>query len=443
MTTLHDTPSYNLKAVIRQTGLKPDTLRAWERRYGLPEPQRSRGGHRLYSERDIATIKWLIARQREGLSIKRAVELWHQLQDEGQDPLYASSSLITPGQTTQQPVTPGDTLIQLRQAWIAACLAFDEQKAEQALSQAFSLYVPETVCLELLQKGLAQIGQLWYEGQATVQQEHFASALAVRRLWTLILATPPPTRTGRILTACPPGEEHSFPLLLVTLLLRRRGWDVVYLGANVPLEKMIKTIDTANPKLVLLTAQTLSSAANLLEMAHLLNREQVSVAFGGLVFNLLPELVKHVPGHFVGRDLEQTPQTVEQIMAGAFSRPEFEAIPEHYFRARNYFQERQPHIEAHLNETLHLPAVAPAHLEIANKEIALNIKAALTLGNMDYLSLDVDWVKGLLGNYQLAPEPFKDYLAAYLTAAQAQMDERGEPVVAWLARLLKNNPAPE
>jgi DNA-binding transcriptional MerR regulator len=56
------TPTFNLKAVLKETGLKPDTLRAWERRYGLPQPERSPGGHRLYSQRDIDIIKWLMTR---------------------------------------------------------------------------------------------------------------------------------------------------------------------------------------------------------------------------------------------------------------------------------------------------------------------------------------------------------------------------------------------
>lgn len=60
------TPTFNLKAVVQETGIKPDTLRAWERRYGLPEPDRSTGGHRLYSQRNIDTLRWLIARQEEG-----------------------------------------------------------------------------------------------------------------------------------------------------------------------------------------------------------------------------------------------------------------------------------------------------------------------------------------------------------------------------------------
>ena len=75
-----DTPTFNLKAVVQDTGLKPDTLRAWERRYGLPTPERSQGKHRLYSQRDIDILKWLNARQEEGLTISRAVDLWRKLE---------------------------------------------------------------------------------------------------------------------------------------------------------------------------------------------------------------------------------------------------------------------------------------------------------------------------------------------------------------------------
>lgn len=85
---------YNLQAVLKETNLKPDVLRAWERRYGLPKPERTAGGHRLYSEYDIATIKWLRARQEEGLSISRAVELWKEISDSGHDPLIGELQTV-------------------------------------------------------------------------------------------------------------------------------------------------------------------------------------------------------------------------------------------------------------------------------------------------------------------------------------------------------------
>ncbi|MBK8046210.1 MAG: MerR family transcriptional regulator [Anaerolineales bacterium] len=213
------TPTFNLKAVVRETGLKPDTLRAWERRYGVPTPQRTDSGHRLYSQHDIDILKWLLARQNEGMSISRAIELWHRLELDGVDPLHATAP---PG--AQRGAEPRPNLVSiperpalgesdvvgsLRQSWINACLAFDELQAEQLLAQAFAYFPLETVTVEIIQKALALIGEGWYRGKVTVQQEHFASALAVRRIESLLASTPAPTRPGRILVGCPPEEEHT------------------------------------------------------------------------------------------------------------------------------------------------------------------------------------------------------------------------------------------
>jgi methanogenic corrinoid protein MtbC1 len=136
-------------------------------------------------------------------------------------------------------------------------MAFEEHKAELVLAQAFSFYSPETVCFELLQKALSQIGNGWYTSEVSVQQEHFASALALRRLDTLLAAVPSPTRSGRIIIGCPPGENHTFGPLLVTLLLRRRGWHVVYLGADVPITRLHATIASTRPDIVVFSAQLL------------------------------------------------------------------------------------------------------------------------------------------------------------------------------------------
>ena len=184
----------------------------------------------------------------------------------------------------------GDTVANLRQSWVNACLAFDEYQAEQLLSQAFALFPAETVCLDVIQKGLAEIGEGWYRGRVTVQQEHFASALALRRMEALLISTPSPTRPGRIMVGCPPEEEHTFVPLMLSLLLRRRGWEVIYLGANVPIRSIEATVGVVRPNLVILTAQQLHTAASLLEMAEVLYSERVPVAFGGLIFTEVPDL---------------------------------------------------------------------------------------------------------------------------------------------------------
>lgn len=437
MSSIDEKPTFNLKAVVQETGLKPDTLRAWERRYGLPQPARTSGGHRLYSQRDIDILKWLMARQDEGLSISRAVELWRRLLAEGKDPfmeMVDEEEISGP-----PPLEVGDTLAQLRQSWIDACLAFDEQRAEYTLSQALALYPPETACLELLQKGLSEIGRLWYEGEGSAQQEHFASALAIRRLEALLAANPPPTRPGRILIGCPPQEEHAFSALLLTLMLRRRGWDTVYLGANVPLERLESTIERTDPDLVILAAQTLNTAASMLPVAELVQESGLPLAFGGRVFNVAKSLQERIPGHFLGEDLAQAPNVVEQLMTSPTVQEHGGETPERYLEAVDHFRERQSHVEAYLWEhagDLEIPA---SYLARANRALGEEIIAALTLGDLSLLGHDLDWVRGLLHNFQhrLPENALRRYLKLYHEAAMRQMNAHGQPIVDWLEEFVR------
>jgi DNA-binding transcriptional MerR regulator len=435
MSNLDQTPTFNLKAVVRETGVKPDTLRAWERRYGLPQPQRSAGRHRLYSQHDIETIKWLIARQQEGISISRAVDLWHSLEAEGQDPLQAMAYARPEVKALTVSLPEGGAVAELRQAWIAACLTFNRQGVEQVLAQAFAFYPPEVAWVELLQKGLAEIGEGWYRGEITVQQEHFASELAMRQLEALVEATPPPTRPDRILIGCPPEEEHTFSPLSLTLLLRRRGWDVLYLGANVPLEHLEVTITAAKPQLVILAAQQLYTAAKLLEMARLLPRHHIPLAYGGRVFNLLPALRSRIPGHFLGERLDLAPQHVEQVLSSPRLLPPVQVASEAYQQALVHYRERRSLIEAQVWRVRESLDILHEYLTIANTHLAWGIMAALMLGDMDFLGGDIDWIECLLGNYRLPTDLLQRYLETYYQAAKTHLDKRGAPIVNWLAQI--------
>src|SRR5579859_3853906 len=97
-------PVYNTKAVVQQTGVPAPTLRAWERRYALLSPERAINAYRLYSERDIALIRWLKVRVESGISISHAVELYRHLCEE--PPLAPASSIAlahTSSAQTEQP----------------------------------------------------------------------------------------------------------------------------------------------------------------------------------------------------------------------------------------------------------------------------------------------------------------------------------------------------
>ncbi len=434
MSSSPDTPIYNLKAVVQETGIKPDTLRAWERRYGLPEPQRTDSGHRLYSQNDINLLKWLIVRQDEGMSISRAVDLWRRLSDEqsavGQKKVSSSQPAVSPAQ-------PGNTLAELHDAWVASCMNFDEQRAERILAQAFAIFPVEQVCTDLLQHGLQTIGEGWYQGKITVQQEHFASALATRRIETLLAATPTPTRTGRILVGCPPDEDHIFIVLLLSLLLRRKGWDIIFLGANVPVENMIMTIQTARPMLVILSAQQLSAAANLADMAQVLYHEHIPVAFGGKIFTEIPDLQQRIAGYYLTDHLEAGIQAIEQLMAMPRPQPTLKPVTSPYREALHQFRARHSWIEGDVWRAMAQTKMPLEHLGKANLNFSRNIAAALTLGNIEYIGHDLLWIKGLLSNHYQMPENLvDDYLAAYLAAAKLHLEGPGSIVVDWLQHVL-------
>lgn len=453
---------YNLKAVVQETGLKPDTLRAWERRYGLPNPERTESGHRLYSQNDIELLKWLMARQEEGMSISRAVELWRRLQTEEQDPLQV---LTTPTQSidvvpeessfsgTSTTVTPtatplasgdgeSDMLRQLRERWIANCLHFDERLAEQVVTEAFSLFAAEKVFLELFQRGLAEIGQGWYEGKITVQQEHFASALAIRRLETMVAGTAPPTRPGRILIGCPPEEVHTFVPLLLSLLLRRRGWDVIFLGANVPIQDFVHTIETAKPQFVILTAQLLFTAAGLRELGELIYQVRVPMGYGGLIFTQLPALQERVTGHYLGDSLDTAVERIEQMMMAPHLPLPVVPLTTQEQEALTRFRQNQARIEAIVWQNFADVGLSHSLLRKANINFARDIIAALTLGDIRYLAPDLQWIKGLLTNhYQMPEEMVMNYLATYLRAAEEELNGQGLFFINWLEQILQEEQA--
>lgn len=431
--------TFNLKAVVQETGLKPDTLRAWERRYGLPQPERTDGGHRLYSQKDIEILKWLVARQDEGMSISRAINLWHQLESEGKDPLVVDGFGDASTGTPVPAYTGGEKTKEMCKAWIDACLDFDEQRADRVLNQAFALYSQEIVCFEILQRGLTKIGDGWHKGTITIQQEHFATALAMRKLEGLVAATAPPSRPGRFIVACAPGEEHSFNPLLITFLLRRYGWEAIYLGADVPAYRMEVTLAQTKPQLVILTAQQLHTAASLMEMATVLQGEDVHVAYGGLIFNLWPAIRRRIPGYFLGERLENVLQSIEKYLSTVGVLPEVEPVSEPWQRMFEQFQKQRAQIENDVWDQLSPTGLTYHHLANANAILGLNIRSALMLGNIEYVGTTFSWVKGLFLADEMDEATIALYLKAYRQAVEQQLDPKTcGPIIDWLRDLTKS-----
>ena len=431
-------PIFNLKAVLKETGLSADTLRAWERRYGIPAPQRTAGGHRLYSEYDIALIKWLVGRQNEGLSISRAVEMWREQVSQGGDPLESMPRLrqqsgfssMNMAQAIYMPPETG--LDSLRAQWLAACLNFNETAAEQTLNQAFSMYPMETVCTDLLARGLTEVGMLWYENRASVQQEHFASGLAMRRLDALIAAAPPPSRPYTILVGCPPNEWHTFSGVLLTLFLRRRGLNVIYLGANVPADRFEETLSATQPNLVLLTSQQLNTAASLQQTASLLSAVGAKVVYGGRIFAMQPGLLERISGHYLGDSLEAGMEKVETLLITKPESPKILQTSIEYVQTLKGFIAKRPLIENSINEESQPYNVKPEHFSTANLFLGDNIIAALQLGNLDFIDTELDWLETLIKVNHLPTQAVSGYLMSYANVIEKHMPEHGRLISNWM-----------
>jgi MerR family transcriptional regulator, light-induced transcriptional regulator len=434
------TPAFNLKVVLKETGIAADTLRAWERRYGLPMPQRSAGGHRLYSQRDIETIKWLIKRQAEGLSISRAVDLWNEQLASGSDPLADSvpSSLVTSLGVPIQYQSPDTTVISLRARWIEACLNFSESSAEQTLNHAFSLFPVEAVCIEVLQKGMSEIGDLWYQNRASVQQEHFASSLAMRRLDALLSASPAPTRSQMVIVGCPPDEWHTLTPLLLSLLLRRRGLNVLYLGANVPVSQFSDTVKDARADLVVLIAQQLTSAATLQQTALVLSNQKISVAFGGRTFNLRSDLADSIPGYFLGPELNTALEEIEVILSGKIKQRQPRAASQAYINMQQAFVSKRAQIAMTVRDSLEPLSISSEDIETGIHFLGENITAALQLGDMELVSAEVDWLEGLLQSRGAPDGQLGHFMQAYGHAVDKHINGQGKPILEWFASEMEN-----
>lgn len=310
-------PVFNVKAMARQTGVAAATLRAWERRYGVPSPPRTDSGYRLYSARDVAITRWLKSQLENGLSISQAVHLLRSIE-------LQSSNGHAPSARQVHSATPS-SLQRLQDDIVAAALEFDEERIEVALGEAFSLFTVEEVCLNVVQPVLVTLGDKWHSGEVNVSVEHFATNIMRRKLLTLMASAPAPTHDARIVSACAPGEYHEIGILMISLFLRRTGYNVIYLGQNIAMARLEEMLAKIRPDLLLVSASGLLSAANLLDIiAHVRARpanDGPMLAYGGRVFNRMPELQAQVSGKYVGNDADQAIAEIGQLLAETRDAP--------------------------------------------------------------------------------------------------------------------------
>lgn len=303
-----DIPLYNIQAVTAATGVPAITLRSWERRYGIPQPKRDPKGYRLYSERDIAVTRWLKERVQEGVGISRAVHMLQVLEQEG--PM------------AEEPRTLD--LSTLRERLLDAIRAIDETAVSRVVAQALMVATVEEVCLDVLQATLYRVGELWSEGLLSVTTEHHGSNLLRSHLAQLVRLSPAPLRAERVVVGSAPGEMHDIGALMLALFLRRRGFDVIFAGANVEAHDFVEDVLNLRPAVVGLSAGRQETAHSLQQIFARLHGQTDSIlCFGGRVFNEQPALREATIGSWIGTDAAEATRTIEALLEsdGASGNP--------------------------------------------------------------------------------------------------------------------------
>jgi DNA-binding transcriptional MerR regulator len=216
----------------RRVGVSVELLRAWERRYGLLEPSRTRGGFRLYGEADVARVLAMRANLDRGLAAAEAARL---VLADG-DGRGTDATLLGDAQRALGP----------------SLEAFDETGAQVALDRLFAAFTVDVVLEEALLPYLRDLGERWERGEVSVAQEHFASNLVRARLVALSRGWDR-GEGPRALLACIEGELHDLPLLAFGLMLRSYGWRICYLGATTPLASIAETARAIEPAVVVVS----------------------------------------------------------------------------------------------------------------------------------------------------------------------------------------------
>lgn len=203
---------YTVKQAAQLTGIPEATLRIWERRYGIVEPHRSPSGYRLYDDAQLARLRSMAAQVRAGVPAS-----------------HAATAILAAAEAWPVAAVASDT-----DDLVAAAASLDSVGLEQLIERAFGRAEFEQVADGWILPQIGALGDAWAEGRLTVAQEHFASAALMRAIGSVFDAAAKRATGSAVLVGLPAGERHELALYAFATCLRRRGINVVYLGADIP-----------------------------------------------------------------------------------------------------------------------------------------------------------------------------------------------------------------
>ena len=220
-------PRHPIRVVARRTGLKPDLIRAWERRYGAVAPGRSATHRRYYSDAEIERLTLL----------SRVVRAGHTISQVAQLPDPELEELIARDASSQAPSAgPAGRTGAILSCCLSAVQRLDPRDLGSLIRRAsVELSAPDLLD-DVLVPLMQRIGDQWKQGGLRPFHEHMASAVVRSFLGSTLGEAG--NGAPLLVAATPARQRHELGALLATTSAAAEGWRVLYLGPDLPPEEI-------------------------------------------------------------------------------------------------------------------------------------------------------------------------------------------------------------
>jgi DNA-binding transcriptional MerR regulator/methylmalonyl-CoA mutase cobalamin-binding subunit len=293
-------PRHRIGAVARLTGVSTHALRVWERRYGIPAPERTEAGGRLYSQTDVHKLR----------SIKRLLEYGHAIGDIARLSERQLEELLAEHQHLPETRANGASR-ETVERYLDALQALDLDAAERVLQRSAIARNARDFIQNVAEPLVGAIGERWQSGALCVANEHAASAMLRTHLGALLASLPNEPGAPALVSATVAGERHEFGALFAAIVAALAGWRVVYLGADLPASEIATAARVSGAQAVLVSVVALSARKARSEIDALLRAlpRRVRLVAGGSGSAAVRDVrgVEHAPDLFRLDELLRVP----------------------------------------------------------------------------------------------------------------------------------------
>jgi DNA-binding transcriptional MerR regulator/methylmalonyl-CoA mutase cobalamin-binding subunit len=310
MTSTATKPRHPIRVVSQRTGLTPATLRAWERRYGVVEPERSEGGQRLYSDDDVLRLVRLRLLTEAGRSISSVAAL---TDDEAQALLEEDRDTVGSTGSSERPAA--DDPAEVIRRSVGYTLALDGVALEKELRRAAVTLGAHVFLEDVVAPLLHRIGSGWARGEVRPAHEHLCTAVVEGVLTWLREPVSSPSDAHRVLVTTLPGERHGLGAMLVATAAGLEGWQVTHLGTDLPPPDIAQAAVSVGARAVALSvvhvADPSATAKDLATLRGALPAETALILGGAGVEALKGRVLP--PGTLVVRELARLRTSLEEL----------------------------------------------------------------------------------------------------------------------------------